>query len=303
MRRMIFISVFLIVVSAYADKNNPISDLLGRTYHISVKDDYLFASSTAGITVYRLIQNTPVQISYLVVENSGASSLIEKDYLYLFAGNTGVYKVDIKDPQKPVLNENARLSGSAINGDIYENKLFVSLGSGGFAQLNKKDLKVVRYFETPSYCSFVKVVGDSLFVSTEQDGLFVYKLKNMKPSQNIPLSRKVRDILTDKNLVYLANDTSGLVILKKEGEKYSLYSSYDTPDTARGVALYKEHVFVADGNTGVVLLSHEGNKNLKHIKNYNTGYSANKVIVAGDNLIISNDAIGVMVVKITDLLK
>lgn len=302
MKAVIIIVLFLNTLSVYADSGNPISDLLDRTYHISVKGDYLFASSTAGLTVYRVTEGKPVQISYLVAENSGTSTLIDGDSLYLFAGNSGVYKIDIRDPQKPVITGNIKLLGSAINGDIYRDKLYVSLGSTGFAVIKREDLTPIKYFDMQSYCSFVKIVDSSLFVSTEQNGLYIYNLNNLKLSHNITIKRRIRDIQSDKNFVFLANDTEGLIVLKKEKNKYSLFKSYDTPDTARGIALYKEYIFVADGNTGVIVLKYDGS-NLFKIKDFNTNYSANKVVVSGDNLIISNDAAGVMVVNIGDLIK
>ncbi|MCX7943776.1 MAG: hypothetical protein N2746_04640 [Deltaproteobacteria bacterium] len=288
----------------FASENNPILELLSRTYHTSLKGDYLYSSTTAGLTVYHLKENNPTQISYLVVENSGASSIIDEDYLYLFAGNSGIYQIDIKNRDKPAIIKNEKITGSAINGDIKNENLFVSLGSVGFGVLNKNNLKVIKVVETPSYCSFVKIIDSSLIVSTENHGLIVYRTGDLKEDYRIKLKKRVRDIMQyDKDSLLIANDTDGLIILKKMGNQYKISNGYDTQDTARGVAFFNNFIFVADGNTGIVVLKLDSDETIQHVQNYKTGYSTNKVVTYKDYLIISNDAAGIMVVPLGKLIK
>ncbi len=302
LKKILIIVIFFYLNLALAEGIDPLSDLYQRTYHISIKDNYLFASSTAGLTIYRVDKRDAIQISSLVIENSGTSSIIEGNYLYLFAGNSGVYKIDIKNPRSPVILKNIRLPGSAINGDIYKNNIIVSLGSAGFSILKKDTLEPVKYVETASYCSSVKVLDSNLFVSTENDGLFVYRLhnSNLKLENKIPLARRVRDIIKMDNMIFLADDTDGIITLRSDKNGFTRHR-YKTSDTARGVAVYKDYLFVADGNTGLLIFKITPDGLLKHIKDFNTGYSANKVIIKDDLLIISNDAMGVMILKVDEI--
>lgn len=305
MKRIYLIPFILFYVqSASSEDINPLSDLYSRTYHISVKDNYLFASSTVGLTVYKMEEKKLVQISALMFENSGTSSIIENNNLYLFTGNSGVYKIDIADPQRLVIKKNVRLLGSAINGDIYKNNLIVALGSTGFAILNKESLELIKYIETSSYCSYVKLFNSMLFVSTEDGTLSVYEFKgnNLVLKHKIALTKRIRDMTLSGDLIFAANDTDGIAILKKEKKGLLKKLEYDTPDTARGVTIYKDYLFVADGNTGIVIFKINPDNSLRFIKNYDTGYSANKILVKDDLAIISNDAMGVMVINVNDLI-
>jgi hypothetical protein len=245
-----------------------------------------------------------IQISALMIENSGTSSIIENNNLYLFAGNSGVYKIDITDPKKLVIKKNVRLLGSAINGDLYKNNLIVALGSTGFAILNKESLELIKYIETSSYCSYVKLFNSMLFVSTEDGTLSVYEFKgnNLVLKNKIALRKRIRDMTLSGDLIFAANDTDGIAILKREKKGLLKKLEYDTPDTARGVTIYKDYLFVADGNTGILIFKINPDNSLRFIKKYDTGYSANKILVKDDLAIISNDAMGVMVINVNDLI-
>ena len=308
MRKLILFCVFIVCLtgtSAIGGEINPLSDLYSRTYHISIKDHYLFAASTVGLTIYKFDADRLQQISVLKTENSGSYSIIDGDYLYLFAGNTGIYKIDINDPSIPQVVWNGRLVGAALNGDIYKDSLVVSLGSTGFAIINKKNLNIVKLVETPSYCSFVKVIGKRLLVSTEKNGIIIYDLSNpanIKKKQEIPVSRRVRDIFVRDNLLFLANDTAGISVYKIEWDKFSFVGTYKTEDTARGLTGYKDYIFVADGNTGIVVFKLDTNNALSPIKKFKTDYSTNKVIIKDQKLIVSHDAMGVLVMDINNLI-
>jgi hypothetical protein len=304
-RSFLFLFLLLSGLPALSEENNPLSDLYGRTYHISIKGDYLFASSTVGLTVYKLEGDKLKQVSALSVENGGSYSIRDGDYLYLFAGSAGVYKVDIKDPFRPQVVLNIRIPGSALNGDIYQNYIVIALGSMGFAVLDIKKLNVVKKVETPSYCAFVKVIDNRLLVSTEKDGIIIYDLSNpanIKKKQEIQVSRRVRDIYVRDNLLFLANDTAGISVYKIEWNKFSFVGTYKTEDTARGLTGYKDYIFVADGNTGIVVFKLDTNNALSPIKKFKTDYSTNKVIIKDQKLIVSHDAMGVLVMDINNLI-
>jgi|GEM_PF-2590130 len=304
-RSFLFLFLLLSGLPALSEENNPLSDLYGRTYHISIKGDYLFASSTVGLTVYKLEGDKLKQVSALSVENGGSYSIIDGDYLYLFAGSAGVYKVDIKDPFRPQVVLNIRIPGSALNGDIYQNYIIIALGSMGFAVLDIKKLNVVKKVETPSYCAFVKVIDNRLLVSTEKDGIIIYDLSNpanIKKKQEIQVSRRVRDIYVRDKLLFLANDTAGITVYKIEWDKFSFVGTYKTEDTARGLTGYKDYIFVADGNTGIVVFKLDTNNTLSPIKKFKTDYSTNKVTTKDQKLIVSHDAMGVLVMDINNLI-
>ena len=304
-RSFLFLFLLLSGLPALSEENNPLSDLYGRTYHISIKGDYLFASSTVGLTVYKLEGDKLKQVSALSVENGGSYSIRDGDYLYLFAGSAGVYKVDIKDPFRPQVVLNIRIPGSALKGDIYQNYIVIALGSMGFAVMDIKKLNVVKKVETPSYCAFVKVIDNRLLVSTEKDGIIIYDLSNpanIKRKQEIQVSRRVRDIYVRDKLLFLANDTAGITVYKIEWDKFSFVGTYKTKDTARGLTGYKDYIFVADGNTGIVVFKLDTNNALSPIKKFKTDYSTNKVIIKDQKLIVSHDAMGVLVMDINNLI-
>ncbi len=285
---------------------NPARDLYQRTYHISKKGDYLFASSTAGLTVYKYTKGKVEIVSSLVVENSGSYSIIDGEYLYLFAGNSGIYKIDISDPRKLKILSDARVDGSALNGEIEDDSVFVALGSTGFARFSKKDLKLQTHLETPSYCSYVKIVKNKkLLVFTEKDGVLIYEItsKGLNPIGKIELKYRVRDGVVYGEYLYLANDTEGVTVLKISKGGFVNLGTFDTPDTARGVALYKNFLFVADGNTGVVVFDILKDGTLKYWKNKKTEYSTNKIMVTDETIYISHDAMGILVMNALELLK
>lgn len=284
---------------------NPLQDLYARTYHISQKGEFLFAATTVGLTVYKIIGEKAEMVSSFVVENSGSSSIVDGNILYLFAGNSGIKKIDISDPYKLKEVKEIKIVGSAINGDIYKDLLFVSLGSVGFAIISKKDFEVVSQIATASYCPYLKVIDDRLLVFTEKSGVLVYKISNggVKQRGEIGLSSRVRDVAVSGDYLFLANDIDGITVLKYKAGKFEMRGRFDTPDTARGVAAFKNYLFVADGNTGIILFEIIKDGGLNLMRRQKTGYSTNKVFVSGDYLIVSHDAMGVLLIPISELLK
>ncbi len=295
---------FVLFVTANAAED-PMADLISRTYHISVKSDYVFASTSVGLTIYRLKGDKAEHISTLPLPNGGASSLLDGDILYVFAGNSGIYKAGIKNPSKPETLDLIKPEGSAINGDLNRDKIFVSMGSTGFVIIDRSGFKLLEQIETPSYCALVKLVGDRLFVSTELDGVLIYDVtkKKGKIVANIPAKKRVRDMVVSGDYLFLANDTDGILVLKRDKLRYEKLHNYDTPDTARGLAIYKDYLFVADGNTGILVYKIEKDGRLTFKMSRKTDYSANKVFIKDNIALISNDALGIMILNIEDLIK
>jgi hypothetical protein len=125
---------------------------------------------------------------------------------------------------------------------------------------------------------------------------------NIKKKQEIQVSKRVRDIYVRDNLLFLANDTAGISVYKIEWNKFSFVSTYKTDDTARGLTGYKDYIFVADGNTGILIFKLYSENSLSLIKKFKTEYSTNKVTTKDQKLIVSHDAMGVLVMDINNLI-
>lgn len=166
-------------------------DLEGNTI-VTASNFTSFSGDAGSLNIYDiggLNVDSPVTLSRLELpEGEIRGVLVDGDYVYFAATETGVLIVDISDLSAPVLVDIVNTPGSASALAIYEDFLLVADGTAGMQAIDISDPTDASIEETfvventigiESWVSVVEVSGNHAYVIDGIDGVFVFNLTGL----------------------------------------------------------------------------------------------------------------------------
>jgi len=152
--------------------------------------------------------------------------------------------------------------------------------------------------------SDLDILDDHLFVISEDDGLFIYRLESTGPPslpyQNPAFTGKGMDI--DENLLCLCDDNYGLKTFSFDLSSYSVthVGSFSEISNPSDLLLYQSFAFVVCGETGVNIVDCYEPENPQLASSNNTDGFASDITMGGGYFYVADGENGVLVYDVLD---
>ncbi len=173
--------------------------------------------------------------------------------LFLADGGSGFQAVSIENISNPVMLDSVQLPGHTYSIYLTDTLAFVSLGIKGFCVLSIKDHSNIVIIDTVGFIGFSKSIAASnthIFVATNDNGIEIFKNTAGGHPQyvsNYPVNTPVHDIHYENDLLFLAVDHAGIIIVDVSNETVPVtYDVLETPGIAVNIHTYINMVALAD---------------------------------------------------------
>ncbi|SHE98814.1 Uncharacterized conserved protein [Marinitoga hydrogenitolerans DSM 16785] len=189
-----------LIILDISNKSKPsiisINRVMGRTMDVAKKGNYIFlATDDVGFEIFKL--NNGNQVKYLSpnfringfakdIEINGNYAYIAVDWKYTVlknntipVGNPGIYVINIKDPEKPVIEKVINIKNSGVlKIRIFNNLGFVALGENGFEIIDLENGKILSSINTPGNTKDLFVKNNYLYIADGKNGMMIFNIQN-----------------------------------------------------------------------------------------------------------------------------
>lgn len=325
------------VSAAYAGKleapGDPVSDLVARTYALSIEGDLVHAGTTAGVVSWSFKDPAkPVRLAALVLPGSvsGLTSFGPGgSLLAVSTGPTGLVIVDTSNVARGRLDRTSDAPWKASdrkschatwNVRVAEPKrAFAACGTGGLAEVDLSVLShpvVSRALEVEGYVRDLVVLDASsgvpadkasprrLAVAAGEAGLVIAEFPaagEPRVLAKLPTKGESRSLEVRDGIAYVADGAAGVRIVDLRDPAHPAeLAAFDpgTVDMARGVAVHGKSVIACLGDSGLVAIDVSDPKKPRRTAAIDPSRAVNRSIVSGTTLFAANDAGGILVIDL-----
>ncbi len=222
------------------DINNPQSPeiiysipLTGVVNEFAFKDNYLFVPES-GLYVFDMSDvGSPVQVAKIEFP-IGYGSIEFCNDIAVVGGNGQVFVIDAIIPEEPELISTIDISGLVYQITVYDNYVYAACGESGLQVYDISDPANYQYagtFQIGQFINVVETVNDTLFATTENSKIRMYKLVNPMHLVSIGYHDNCRafDYIKEGDTIYVTGLTSGIDVLKY-GDPLKINETSDFPE-------------------------------------------------------------------------
>ncbi len=244
----------------------------GYSAKILRKDTIIFiAAGDFGITVLNISnRSNPIVISSNLNMKPAKNINIYGNYLFTAVSEQGVKIANISNPSEPdirgTINTTGYARGSIVSSDT--NKLFVACGEMGLSIFDIDDFQdgypstnLLAWYDTPGYAEDV-VIDDSKSLAFIASGYFGLQIIDYSDIANIRIvgygninGGYAKDIIRDRNLVYIACQKNGLQIFDVSIPSAPVLIGYVETKYAQGLTQDENYIYVVDEEEGLIVIS------------------------------------------------
>jgi hypothetical protein len=165
---------------------------------------------------------------------------------------------------------------------------------------------IVSLHNTGQYVNDAKIIGNYLYL-VDRSGVKIYDFSNpLEPvlvNSYSTFGTSLSITLVDKT-VYVADGQNGLVIFELDDDIYlKLKNHLILPGIITQIEIYENYLFALGPGLGLKVFKIKEGFNLEEINSYNEFVSPRMMTLSNEFLIINDDLIGILLFKISDLIK
>jgi len=190
-------------------------DIVGNVMYV--------ANNTYGVRIFDISDRlNPVEKNRIQTTGLALFVKVYDNFLFVAEGNMGVSVYNISDPFNPIKVVVYDTPGSAVKFTKVNNTLFIADKTLGCEIVDISDLQnisILANITNIGKANSLNVLGNYLYVACEDRGVKIYDitdLTNPKLKGYYLLNMYTVDLVVKDDLIFLADQSKGLVILKNE---------------------------------------------------------------------------------------